>query len=44
VRLLLEYKADVNIKDAKGRTPLALAVEMKYMKVADLLRKHGAKK
>ncbi len=44
VRLLLERKADVTIKDARGRTPLALAIEMNYMKVAEMLRKHGAKK
>jgi hypothetical protein len=29
--------------DDKGRTPLALALAMKYAKVADQLRKHGAK-
>jgi ankyrin len=44
VQLLLERKADTTIKDHKGRTPLALAVEMKYAKVVQLLRKYGAKK
>jgi ankyrin repeat protein len=44
VRLLLRHKADVTVKDDKGRTPLALAGEMKYEEVSELLRKYGAKK
>jgi ankyrin repeat protein len=44
VPLVLERKADTTIKDARGRRPLALVIEMKYTKVAELLHKHGAKK
>jgi hypothetical protein len=41
---LLRHKADVTVKDDKGCTPLALAAEMEYEEVSELLRKHGAKK
>jgi ankyrin repeat protein len=44
VAFLLKHKADFTLKDRKGRTPLALAEEMKYAKVAQLLRRHGAKR
>jgi ankyrin repeat protein len=44
VTLLLAHKADVTVKDNEGRSPLALAKKMKYKKVSDLLRKHGAKR
>ena len=44
VRQFLQHQADLTLKDRKGRTPLALAEEMKYTRVAELLRKHGAKK
>jgi ankyrin repeat protein len=42
VQLLLRRKADVTIKDKKGRSPLDLAAEMKYANIVRLLRKHGA--
>jgi ankyrin repeat protein len=44
VRLLLDNKAEATIKDNQGRTPLDLAVPMKYRRVAELLRKRGARK
>ncbi len=43
VQLLIQNGADVNAKDIKSRTPLQRAILGKKEKVADLLRKHGAK-
>lgn len=37
VKLLLEYHADLNIKDSNGNTPLALAKEIGAKEVEDLL-------
>ena len=43
VQLLLAKKADVNIKDDDGKTPLTIATENGHKEVADQLRKVGAK-
>ena len=37
VKLLLEYHADLDIKDSNGNTPLALAKEMDTKEIKDLL-------
>ena len=37
VTLLLEYHADLNIRDSNGNTPLALAKEIGAKEVEDLL-------
>ena len=37
VKLLLEYHADLDIKDSNGNTPLALAKEMDAKEIKDLL-------
>jgi hypothetical protein len=41
-RLLLQYKADIDAHDNRGRTPLHLAVEDKRVDVVRLLLEHGA--
>ncbi len=43
VKLLLEHKADVSIKDIKGRTPLDIAKRKKQEKIITLLQAAGAK-
>ena len=40
VKLLLEYHADLNIKDSNGNTPLALAKEIGAKEVEDSLLNH----
>ncbi len=42
LELLIEYGADINIKDSKGNTPLYLAVEYSEEAVVELLLKSGA--
>ncbi|KAL3462379.1 ankyrin [Aspergillus heterothallicus] len=42
MRLLLFYKADPDLPDAQGKTPLLLAVEESYIDEAVLLLKFGA--
>ena len=42
VKLLLEYHADLNIKDSNGNTPLALAKEIGAKEVEDA-KEIGAK-
>lgn len=42
VNLLLEHGADIDVKDAKGRTPLALAVIFQRDKLVKLFIKNGA--
>lgn len=42
VSLLLEKGADVNLKDAHGRTPLALAEGKGNDKITSMLKDHGA--
>lgn len=37
VKLLLEYHADLNIRDSNGNTPLALAKEIGAKEVEDML-------
>lgn len=43
VKMLLEKGADINAKDARGRTPLQRARERGATEIADLLKAHGAK-
>ena len=42
-RLLLDYDADVNAADNRGKTPLDYAIEMGHDEVAELLRQHRAR-
>ena len=42
--LLIAKGADVNAKDQDDETPLDWAIHSKLTEIADLLRKHGAKK
>jgi ankyrin repeat protein len=42
--LLIEYGADLNMKDKKGLTALDYAIENKNEYVTNLLRKAGAKR
>jgi ankyrin repeat protein len=42
MRLLLFYKADPDLPNAQGKTPLLLAVEQSYLEEAVLLLKFGA--
>jgi len=42
VYLLLAKGANVNAKDNNARTPLSIAKDKGYEKIAELLRKHGA--
>jgi ankyrin repeat protein len=41
VELLLANKAEVNVKDQSGETPLFAAAGAGYTNVAELLREHG---
>jgi len=41
VQLLVANKADVNARDGKGQTPLAIALHNGHTNVAELLRQHG---
>lgn len=43
IQLLLEAGADTKIKNSEGKTALAMAKELKLMKVIDLLQKSGTK-
>ena len=43
LRALVEAKADVNLADRNGRTPLALARSRKYSQMVQVLEKAGAK-
>jgi ankyrin repeat protein len=40
---LVAHGADVNLKDARGETPLKIVTEAGFKEVADYLRQHGAK-
>jgi len=40
---LVKHKANVNLKDDNGRTPLDLAVQHGYTELASYLKAHGAK-
>jgi hypothetical protein len=42
VRLLLDHKADPDVRDSEGWTPLGLAEDRKFVEIATLLRQHGA--
>jgi len=44
IEYLINKGADVNLADNYGRTPLTKALKQGYKRIADLLRKHGAKK
>jgi ankyrin repeat protein len=39
--LLLAHKANVNLKNKSGSTPLRIALNMAKRDVAELLRQHG---
>jgi ankyrin repeat protein len=41
VELLLGQKAEINVKDSAGKTPLALASEDHHTEVVEMLRQHG---
>ena len=43
VKFFLDQGADINIKDAFGRTPLREALENKNFEVIELLNEHDAK-
>jgi ankyrin repeat protein len=43
VKLLLDKGANVNAKDAKGRTALRIAAKMKKTEIVDMLKAAGAK-
>jgi ankyrin repeat protein len=42
-KLLLRNKADINAQNSQGNTPLHLAMEFNYKKLADYLAEKGAK-
>ncbi|KAK5058904.1 hypothetical protein LTR84_011168 [Exophiala bonariae] len=42
VKLLLEYKADIEAKDVNGQTPLSLAARFGNLEMVKLLLDHGA--
>jgi len=42
VEVLMKKDADMNAKDEKGRTPLALAIQENDMNKAYVLKVHGA--
>ncbi|MDH3638911.1 MAG: ankyrin repeat domain-containing protein [Gammaproteobacteria bacterium] len=42
-RLLVEHGAQVNVKDAAGRTPLEIATQGAHIEVAAVLHNHGGK-
>jgi ankyrin repeat protein len=42
--LLIQNGALINEKDSLGKTPLAMALQSKKNAVAEVLKKHGAKK
>jgi ankyrin repeat protein len=48
VKILLNYKADINIKDSWGKTALDIARERRRFKIVELLmdykKKHNEKK
>ena len=41
-KLLLDHGANINAKDDKGKTPLAIALEYKQGEMAKFLRDHNA--
>jgi len=43
VKLLIQEKADPNVQDRFGSTPLDDAVRCNHMEIVDYLRSHGAK-
>jgi ankyrin repeat protein len=44
VKLLLDKGAKVNLTNNDGQTPLDWAIQTKKNKIAELLKKHGAKR
>ena len=44
IELLLSKGVDVNLENRNGSSPLVIAVKLNEPEIADLLRKHGAKK
>lgn len=42
VRLLLEFKANVNVQDAQLKTPILWSIQMGNISLVDLLLKHNA--
>ncbi len=42
LKMLLRQKADINVKDAEGKTALHYAIQSKNKELAQLLFKHGA--
>jgi ankyrin repeat protein len=43
VQILIDAKAEVNVADSRGETPLDVAIDRKHDDIAELLRSYGGK-